>query len=445
MFASEPAALVQAGVPARANLQVAAQYLALGLSDQGRDGFFQNIQQLEPGQTVRVGADAVLRSVDTPTATANGSVASFAEFAASLETSVRLHLRSDVPVGTCLSGGLDSSTLAALASKMVRAAGGPRFAAVTAGSADTRTDERPFAAEVVRHCDLVWEVVIPSAAEFTSEIETCLRVQGEPVGGPSVYFQYCVMRAARAAGLKVMLDGQGADELLCGYERYVPTWGLEIAGKQGPWAALRGVVRLAHNYRFGVRGMFALAAYVTLPPLRRYLIGRRTAFLRAEFSPSIVEVVTRIASASRHLHSARIADIAHFSLPALLRYEDRNSMAHSIEARVPYVDKEVVACALRLSDTELLQEGFTKYPLRTVAASILPASIAWRRFKIGFEPPTQTWLAVLKDRMQTEIDASPLIARLVHVVPRMHQLPLAMQWRLYNLACWQRLFAVGVD
>src|SRR5204862_2849097 len=141
--------------------------------------------------------------------------------------------------------------------------------------------------------------------------------------------------------------------------------------------------------------MAATAGYMLLPTVRRRKIAARSAFLRTEFLTGALEVVERISRANRRLHSARIADLSEFSLPALLRYEDRNSMAHSIEARVPYVDREVASCALRLPDTELLHEGFTKYPLRMIAARELPAAIAWRRFKIGFEPPTQQWLAAI--------------------------------------------------
>ena len=370
------------------------------------------------------------------------SAASTGDLAATLTESIRLHLRSDVPVGTCLSGGLDSSTVAALASIAVRADGGPRFAAITAASGDESTDERPYAAAVVRHCDLDWHVVAPGAGEFAAHIDDCLRAQGEPAVSPSVFLQYRVMQAARAAGLKVMLDGQGADELLCGYERYAPIWALEIARTAGALAALREFTRLANYLRPGPRGLSALAVYVLWPPLRRWVAAARVAFLRTEFSACVLEVVTRISQASRHLHDARVADITAFSLPALLRFEDRNSMAHSIEARVPYVDRGVVSCALRIADTELLRDGFTKYPLRAVAARVLPDRIAWRRSKIGFEPPTASWLAPLAGLMQQEVESSTLIARLCRSVPRLSSLPLALRWRLYNLARWQRLFAV---
>ena len=444
VFASEPQALLRAGVRARANLRIAAQYLAFGVSDHSPESFFQDIMPLGAGQTVVVSAQGTVRVVSSSDACGGtpGSAASTGDLAATLTESIRLHLRSDVPVGTCLSGGLDSSTVAALASIAVRADGGPRFAAITAASGDESTDERPYAAAVVRHCDLDWHVVAPGAGEFAAHIDDCLRAQGEPAVSPSVFLQYRVMQAARAAGLKVMLDGQGADELLCGYERYAPIWALEIARTAGALAALREFTRLANYLRPGPRGLSALAVYVLWPPLRRWVAAARVAFLRTEFSACVLEVVTRISQASRHLHDARVADITAFSLPALLRFEDRNSMAHSIEARVPYVDRGVVSCALRIADTELLRDGFTKYPLRAVAARVLPDRIAWRRSKIGFEPPTASWLAPLASSMQREVESSTLIARLCRSVPRLSSLPLALRWRLYNLARWQRLFAV---
>ena len=447
LFASEPQALLRAGMPARANLQTAAQYLAFGVSDHGPETFFRDIVQLGAGNSLVVNAQGAAGAArpDDGWATPAGAPAAPAEFGASLGESIRLHLRSDVPVGTCLSGGLDSSTVAALAAAAVRSNGGPRFAAVTAASGDPRTDERPYAAAVARHCDLAWHVVAPNADEFAAQIEECVRAQGEPVVSTSVYLQYRVMQTARAAGLKVMLDGQGGDELLAGYERYAPIWAREVARAGGTLTALREFARLAWHMQSGPHGMTAMAAYFMFPALRRRVIAARTAFLRTEFAPGVQELLTRMAGSSRRLHDARMADITAFSLPALLRFEDRNSMAHSIEARVPYVDRGVVSCALRIPDTELLREGFTKYPLRTVAAQVLPGGIAWRRAKIGFEPPAAAWLAPLAGRMQEAVGRSTLTARLCRSTPQLHALPLALQWRLYNLARWQRLFAVEVD
>ena len=253
LFASEPQALIRAGVPARANLEIASHYLAMGLTDHERHSFFAGVQQLEAGASVLVSSEGSLRCLAKWGAAeaSDGTATTQADFDASLSESVRLHLRSDVPVGTCLSGGLDSSTLAALASQGLLAKGARRFAAITAASGDPRTDEREFAEAVAAHCDLDWRVVTSQPELFAKEVDECLRVQGEPVSGPSVYFQYRVMAAARAAGMKVMLDGQGADELLAGYDRYLPAWGLDQARLGHLFAALGGVLRAARNTRAG--------------------------------------------------------------------------------------------------------------------------------------------------------------------------------------------------
>jgi asparagine synthase (glutamine-hydrolysing) len=445
LFASEPQALLRAGVPARANLPRTAEYLALGITDHTRETFFAGIVQLGAGKTLCIGTDAIPRECGLGTAPATGSFSNAAEFAASLRESIRLHLRSDVPVGTCLSGGLDSSTVAALAAAEVRAAGGPRFTAITAASLDERTDERRFAKQVVERCDLAWHVVTPTASEFAVEIDECLRTQGEPALSPSVYFQYCVMRAARHAGLKVMLDGQGADELLGGYERYVPLWALEVARTSGATMAVREFVRVARRSRPGLRGMSTLAAYVLIPSLRRRIVSRRSAFLRAEFAAAVQTLLERLAASAHHLQDARTADIREFSLPALLRYEDRNSMAHAIEARVPYVDRQVATCALRLPPGALYCHGFSKYPLRELAAELLPSTIAWRSAKVGFEPPTERWLEPLAATMKSEVECSTLVERLCATVPSLQELPSALRWRFYSVARWQQLFGVAVE
>jgi asparagine synthase (glutamine-hydrolysing) len=444
MFASEPAALLAVGVPASANMPRVAEYLAVGVHDHTRETFFAGIEQLEAGAVVLVGGRAAPRASESvATVKSTGDSCSLEEFASILRGSVRMHLRSDVPVGTCLSGGLDSSTLAALASAMYGEASAQRFGAVTAGSNDPRRDERPFAAVVVERCGLDWHTVQPDGEQFAREVEECIRVQGEPVLSPSAYFQYCVMRAAQRAGLKVMLDGQGADELLCGYERYVPLWARDFARSHGLVAAGREFVRAARGTRPGVKGMLALAAYFWIAPLRRRSIANRIAFMRNDYADCVFAQIRAMAHAYGSLTEARSEDILRYSLPALLRCEDRNSMAHSVEARVPYVDREVASCALRLAPTMLLHDGYSKYPLRLVAAQILPTQIAWRKSKLAFEPPVEKWLSAIADRMQNTVDKSALIDRMCRKIPRLNTLSPSMQWRLYNVASWQNMFAVG--
>jgi asparagine synthase (glutamine-hydrolysing) len=143
--------------------------------------------------------------------------------------------------------------------------------------------------------------------------------------------------------------------------------------------------------------MMLLGAYVLSPALRQRVIAKRIAFLRPDSVHSAQELVGRIASVGRDFHAARVADITQFSLPALLRFEDRNSMAHSIEARVPYVDRGVISCGLRVPDEQLLQ-------LHEVSLN-RGATVSARPYRLAacqdrFQAPTQTWLGALSAQMR---------------------------------------------
>lgn len=445
LFASEPQALIAAGVSARARLEATSQYLAVGVTDHSTETFFSGIHQLGAGESLLVSADAEVKSLSStdPFPLQEGELFSAERFAASLKDSVRIHLRSDVPVGTCLSGGLDSSTVAALASQELRKGGNHSFSAITGASGEQATDERKRAKLVVDHCHLGWRVIQPTAAEFSAEVEHCLRMQGEPTLSASVYFQYRVMKEAKNAGLKVMLDGQGADESLCGYDRYIPLYVADVHRRNGFWIAARECLAQSQGSRRGLIGLAPLSAYVLLRRLRRRTVRSRLRLMRRECVESALAVVQDISAASRDLTTARKSDVTRYSLPALLRYEDRNSMAHSIEARVPYVDREVIASAFALPSEFLFHRGYSKFPLRKIAATLLPSEVAWNKSKIGFEPPTSAWLAAVDDRMQREVDGSSLVQRIFRKAPTLREQPLALRWRLYSMAVWQRMYGVA--
>lgn len=117
-------------------------------------------------------------------------------------------------------------------------------------------------------------------------------------------------------------------------------------------------------------------------------------------------------------------------------------MAYSIEARVPYIELGCVDAALSLPPEEKIREGYTKYPLRRLAEKILPHTIAWRREKIGFEAPTQIWLNQHQSVMEKEIQNSRILKHICKFAPRLEKLRLEIQWRLYNIAVWERLYNV---
>jgi len=241
LFASEIKALLAAGTAAKANPDALLTYLAFGNENSGHDSFFQGVQQLAPGCCAWIdllsGQMDISRYYKLQKAGADES--NWDSYECLLRNSVQLRLRSDVPVATCLSGGLDSSTIAAIASDIYHKDSLNTFGAVTAKSQVKKTDESHFAKQVVEHCGLEWHVVEPTYEDFRNNIEMCLYCQDEPVDGMSIFMQYWVMKSASGAGYKVMLDGQGGDESLMGYARYYSTYfgdllrGFELLPQQG--------------------------------------------------------------------------------------------------------------------------------------------------------------------------------------------------------------------
>jgi asparagine synthase (glutamine-hydrolysing) len=364
------------------------------------------------------------------------------EFEKCLQKSVEIHMRSDVPVGTCLSGGIDSSVIAALASSVNRKNGNEIFSAITAQSESPGNDETPYARQVIEHCHLNWHVTKPDYEIFKDHIEECLWYQEEPVGGPSVFMQFWVMKTAKENGLKVMLDGQGGDEIMFGYERYYAAFFWNLLRQGLGFTLFREFLLAARNSKLNLGQLGAMTAYFLLPALRAIILQRRVSFLNREYVEMGHRSLPDAARFFLDIHDLQVAEITAQQLPHLLKYEDRNSMAHSIEARVPYVEVDCIESSIRIPPQDRIKNGYTKYPLRKIAEKILPPSIAWRKNKFGFEAPTALWLRKLAPSMVQEVKNSPILGRVCRFVPSLDALRLEIQWRLYNIALWERLFDV---
>lgn len=443
-FASEIKALLFLSPRVRVNYERLIDYLVVGIADHTEGTFFQDIKQLLSGHLMSM--DLVSGSVTIEKyfdlADFKKKASHMDEYAMRLRESVRLHLRSDVPVGTCLSGGVDSSIVAALAASFNRENGNDHFSAVTARSESPHNDETHFARQVVEHCKLDWHIANPTYEDFKNDIEECLRFQEEPVGGPSVFMQYWVMKTAKDIGLKVMLDGQGGDETLLGYERYYIPYFWDLL-KTGHWVRLikEYILAVKHSKMSFLR-LTASTAYFSILTLRKMVLKWRAKYLRKEYINYPNQILLEITKEFFDLNKLQISEIKFQQLPQLLKYEDRNSMAHSIEARVPYIELSCIETALSLPSDEKIREGYTKYPLRKLAEKILPYTIAWRRNKIGFEAPTEIWLSKHNGIMKSEIQNSRILKHICRFVPELEGLKLEIQWRLYNIAVWERLFNV---
>lgn len=304
--------------------------------------------------------------------------ATIEEFRETFFDSVRLRLRSDVPVGMLLSGGLDSSSIAAALKQL-----GCRIALISSVSTDPRFDESRFIDAMSRHLGVPVEKVV---LDFTPQramelLEEVSWFNDEPVGSFSNVAHYLLMRRARELGVTVILSGQGGDELLAGYKKYVAFYAKWLARK-GQLLTAAGVVW--HSLRQGT-----VVRQFNLAEAKRYLPA---------YGPDIRGSALRdqplvsVGLGDDTVNARQAADATRFSVPILLHYEDRMSMAWSREIRVPFLDYRLVEKLVPLDMRLKVRRGWTKWILRKAMEPYLPRQIAWRRDKQGFVNPQSEWL-----------------------------------------------------
>lgn len=447
-FASEIKQLLPLLPSCRANVAKIIDYLVLGLEEYDEETFFSGVRKLPPGHNLRYDLRShiyeVVRYYDLPIDPALGKLGeaeALALFRKELERAVSIRLRSDVRVGTCLSGGLDSSTVATLASTTFRAETGGRFAAITARATDPRIDESPYAEQVVRAAQLEWHVVTPQRADFLSSLEEVVAAQEEPFGSPSVFLQYFVVRKARQANCPVLLDGQGGDECLLGYERYFPAFLLSLPR----WSMVAEFFRCVRHSRLSAWRLFLFMFYFPHAGTRLRRLRARHNYLRPGFLELVnAPLAQEVAASFTDIVALQRLEITRTQLPHLLRYEDRNSMHFAVEARLPFLDFQLVETALSLNNRLKIRDGWSKYLLR--ALNVLPPPVAWRKQKVAFEAPLAAWMTP-REPFVEEVKASPLLAQML--TPEAIRLDLAMLdhkslWKLFNLALWSRRYGVGL-
>ena len=444
-FASEPWVIGDR----QANERVVRDYVEQGYLDQGDETFFAGVRRLPPAHSLTFDAHGLrlqrywqIEPHDPPRDPAAAVRETFLD-------AVRLQLRSDVPVGTCLSGGIDSSAIAVA----VAHNGHEHQKTVSAYFDDAGFDERPYAQAVVDRTGAEAHWVTFTPGDLVENIPSIVQAQGEPFGSTSICAGWFVMREAKRAGLTVMLDGQGGDELFAGYRAY---FGYRLsdllrAGRLGEAAAeLRAFA--------GVNGPRWAAVALVNPhvPERARLAARA----RLRGSASLVSPGLRSLPGTNgsegHVFPDRLRRqqqlvLSRRGLPELLRYEDRNSMAHSLEARVPLLDHRLVELAFSLPGDELIRRGETKSVLRRALADLLPAQVRERRDKLGFVTPESRFLRSELGVLATDVFASRSFAERGFVdAPsaqrrleqhRRGDLEAGMElWRALNLELWAQRF-----
>jgi len=411
IFASEvKTVLTLAGRKFPLDRDVVGQFVFQGLSDVSTRTFFDGIRRIEPGSYVELDAtrerpELRVARFSPPAYAGDPGRMALEEFIAELRDtfvdSVRIRLRSDVPVGVLLSGGVDSSAIAAVTRSLAGHESPPRL--LSAVSDDPRVDESPHIAVMERHLEQpVSRINLRMAPDtLVTELAEANWYNDAPVAGLSALAHRKLMQRAKELGLTVVLSGQGADEILLGYRKYLGFY-LQSLLRQGRVFRAAAVLSGFLVNRTVVSEFKVGDAKRYVPILRRMggaaasensESGMQGAWLRG-WQPCSLGLGPGTLAERQWL------DLRHYSVPSLCHYEDRMSMSASREIRLPFLDPRLIDLLMRAPDSYKLRDGWTKYAFRRAMQTLLPREICWRKDKKGFANPEGEWL---KNELRPEV------------------------------------------
>lgn len=457
IFSSEIKPIFYSGlIKKEPNERIIFRYLKYRVHDDQEETFFKGIKKLLPGQMMTIDGDG-FRVKDysnlkenLKNSTVHKDINENEEskkFRENFIKAVQLRLISDVQVGTCLSGGLDSSTVVSVINKLLKAKVSESasigkiqktFSAVFPGSSN---DEEKYIDDLLKKTPRVKNFKIkPTPQTFINELQKFITAQEEPTISSGPYAQYKVMEEA-SKHVKVVLDGQGSDEMLAGYDPYF-------------FVYLRQLLKEKKYLKFIQE---ALAAWDIVSKYLRIRLRRALGFkkevdlnkvLSSPFTAKYQSEQFR--SVNNNLKQRLIDDIFHDSLPSLLRYEDKNSMGFSIEGRVPFLDFNLVKYIFSFSEEAFIKNGWNKNILRNAFEDLLPKSILKRRNKVGFTTPEQEWFKNLTSEIYSILLSESFAGRKYfnrQEILRQYELftegkndDTLLFWRLINLEIWLRIF-----
>jgi asparagine synthase (glutamine-hydrolysing) len=464
-FASELSALkILSGGKAKLNLQRTYDYLVHGDYDTQSRTFIEGVNQLEPGNWVCF--DLKSRILKEPEkwwqpSVEQTSTLNFDQAADKLRElflgSVRYHLRSDVPLGTALSGGVDSSAIVCAIRHLEPQAPIHTFSFLAKNSP---ISEEKWVNLITDHVGSIAHSVHVDPDELARDLDDMIIAQGEPFGSTSIYAQYRVFQLAKANGVTVTLDGQGADELMAGYRGY-PGKRVRSMLELGDFT---GAVEFLHQWSkwpdrpISVGVKLVIAELISGPVYQRLMTlngGKdRPSWLNLKdvndfgvktLYPRIPDVKS---PRGRRLMSDLVISSSRYGLPGLLRHADRNSMRFSVESRVPFLTTEMANFIFSLPERYLIsQKGETKSIFKTAMRGVVPDEILDRRDKIGFATPEQDWLVKLAPKAKKwleESDELPLINKRAMLSEFdaiiSGKIPFSWQaWRFINFSRWYSL------
>lgn len=404
IFASEMKALWACGIQRTVNLKMLFNFLTIGYvsnPEKPEETFYEGISQLPPASSLfyhPASGEFVISKYWELNPELTSSIKdeeAIDRFKELLTVSVQRRLRSDMPVGTSLSGGLDSSAIAALIHSSADSSFSQHcFTAIFPGF---EKDETAFSEIVARKYGLTQHKVIVGSADMISDWQKFCSCQEEPFSSASAFAQYSVFKHAKEHGISVLLDGQGADETLAGYHKYYKWYWQELFHKRKLFLSkeIPAARELGVQESFGIKNVMASL----LPDLASVILERQYLF-NALSQEDLDKDFVRLQSKEAYYSTPELSSlngVLHFNtclhgLNELLRYAERNAMAHGREVRLPFLSHTLVEFIFSLPANFKIRQGWTKWILRQSMENQLPPEIVWRKDKTGFEPPQKQWM-----------------------------------------------------
>lgn len=396
VFASEiKSLLIDKSIKRVANDAVVYDYLIQGLVDHTNNTFFQNVYQFPPASYVCINnklewKEHVFWQLNFNNEIGAGVTEKMKlEFCSSFMESVKIRLRSDVPVGSCLSGGLDSSAIVCAINKISEQTGEKKKQYTFSYRAnDKKLDEYKYMKSVVDYTRVEAKYISPTQFDFLKEMDDLIYHQDEPFSTTGMYAGYCVYREAGKNGVKVLLDGQGADEFLCGYRKSRIYYLKQLIDKKKVFVAMKelmlslGQIKTSLLFKSNQKSDINKIIRILRP--QKEIPNVKQEYLNSKF------VKTNCGYGYDVNSNFQYNDVFKISLPSLLRYTDRNSMAFSVESRLPFLDYQFAEQCANLPLSAKLRNGYSKYIMRK--ALILPKKIRKRKDKLGFATPEDQWI-----------------------------------------------------
>jgi len=426
------------------NMKILTTFLVTSYLDYNDETFFKNIYRLAPSENLifninnfslkRYKYYNLYDRVIEKNYKEKDAIEYFEEL---FFSSIKLRLRSDVKVATSLSGGLDSSAIVAFASQEYRKQSGNTFFAIHAKSIDKETDESYYAKLVQKDTNINLTYITPTKEDFINNIDDVIYTQEEPFGGPSVFMQYFVMREAKKNKNTVMLDGQGADEVLLGYMKHYPAY----LDPKNPLLFIRDYLSIVKNSKLTLNKLFQYYIFHTMPSIKNTYMKIISKNIKQNYMCLVdFDISKQNADSYKSIKDLQIFELMN-NMQKMLRYEDKNSMRHSIETRLPFLDYRVVEFLLSIDKYLKIKNGWTKYILRKILDKKISKEVVWRKNKFGYESPMNKWLED-KNFFYKQIKKSKILNEIYATIPT--NLKYYDLWKLYNIAKWEEIYNVKV-